>query len=162
MVEAATFLAASVSFLIGSRNGETAGRHDSSTLLRIVLFRYAPFCLKMLEHPASPLFLIRSHSRRLSCSFSIYSSRLIVRSFVHLSVHLSVYLSVFVDRHIRSYIRSSRCALSYYFSPAIFALLVSTSYRFSLVRVGIRFDTNPDSWVSEESAPLHYYVLTRE
>lgn len=140
MVEAATFLAANVSLVIGSRNGKTAGRLDSSTLLRIVLFRRAPFCVWKCWGILSPLSfplasLVFRARQRLSCPLSIYSStsHLIPRSFVHLPIHLSVrpyvrpYVRPVVQR-IPSYIYSSRCALSYYFASIFFARVRSFSF----------------------------------
>jgi hypothetical protein len=44
-----------VFLVIGSRNGKTTGRLDSSTLQRIVLFRHSPFCLEMSGHPVTSL-----------------------------------------------------------------------------------------------------------
>lgn len=104
--------------------------------------------------------------RRLSCSFSIYSSTtgLIVRSFVRSSIRPPIY-SLVRARSANSlvYIRSSRCALSYYFPPAIFARSVSTEFPLFLplfIPADVYLTANPDSWPSRERAItiLHSYA----
>lgn len=71
MVEAATFLA-NVFLVIGSCNGKTAGRLDSSTLLRIVLFRHAPFCVWKCWSILPPLFSIHTRNDLLLFDLFIY------------------------------------------------------------------------------------------
>jgi len=140
-----------VFLVIGSRNGKTSGRLDSSTLQRIVLFRHSPFCLEMSGASCYlPLFARLSAPRRLSCRFSIYSStsRLIVRPsvrpFVRSFDHPSVQLCLSGrdrERGIRSYIRSLRAASPYYsFSGGL------PSSRFLFSPASVHPDTNPDPW----------------
>lgn len=168
MAQAATFLAASVSVLIGSRNGKS-GRRGSSTLLRIVLFRRTPFCLEMLAHSASSHS--RSHSNSRSdvylASFRFIRLRpvwLFVRSFVHLSVYLSIRSSV-LDRRIRSYIsvhRDVHCPIIFLRQSLLapfprnflFSFLFFSPLTFTSPRILIRG--------LPENAPLRYYILTRE
>jgi len=129
MVEAATFLAANVSLAIGSRNGKTAGRLDSSTLLRIVLFRRAPFCVWKCWS-ILPLFLpLARISRSDRLSFRFIPLRTFDPPFIRSFTCPPI---LFVIRRIHSYIHSSRCTLSYYFVSIFFAFVVSTKLFFLL------------------------------
>lgn len=158
MVEAATFLAANVSLVIGSRNGKTAGRLDSSTLLRIVLFRRAPFCVwkcwSILPPPSLSLSPTRiSRSDVYLALFRFIRLRAIWSS-VHLPVHLSVrsYIRSVVGQ-IRTYIHSSWCPLFYYFTTIFFARIVSPrNFSFFSRFADAHSGMIPDSWFPRKRA----------
>lgn len=160
------FLAASVSLVIGSCNGKTAGRLDSSTLLRIVLFRRAPFCVWKCWS-ILPLLLptrISRCARVLSAPlpFIHLTNRLILRSFVHLPVHLFTY----------PYVRSTNSLaypfvvmyIVYYYSASIFFARVVPAKLFFLLSPcwrSLRYEIL-NSRLPRETRPLRYYVFRRE
>lgn len=110
------FSSANVSLVIGSRNGKTAGRLDSSTLLRIVLFRQAPFCVwecRSILPPLSPplvfraatfifplfdLFVYEPFDPAFIRSFTCPPIRSFAGEFVHISFVAGVHCPIILPR----------------------------------------------------------------
>jgi len=148
-MEAATFLA-NVPLVIGSRNGKTAGRLNSSTLLRIVLFRRAPFCVWKCWSILLPLFSIHV-SRNDLFLFYLFICELFDPPFIYLFTYSFIRTSVVPQITCISIRRNVYCPITY-FALFFFARVPRNISSFStLVRFGLDW-TNLDSWLPRKDA----------